>query len=98
MNQNSPAQQQQQQQQLPNIPQQQQMNNQMPPVTATPAVNSLVQNCIRNGCTNPAIVSADWEDEYCSNECVTSHCRDVFANWVHSQTTAQQQQNFSAVK
>lgn len=31
--------------------------------------------CIRHGCRNPAIVNADWEDEYCSNECVITHCR-----------------------
>jgi hypothetical protein len=74
-------------------------NNQLPPPAsgATPTP-STIQNCIRTGCPNPAIVSVDWEDEYCSNECVTSHCRDVFANWVQSQAGAQQQQNFSAVK
>lgn len=31
--------------------------------------------CIRHGCRNPAIVNSDWEDEYCSNECVITHCR-----------------------
>ncbi|XP_070574818.1 TOX high mobility group box family member 3-like isoform X2 [Ptychodera flava] len=38
--------------------------------------------CMRNGCVNPAIESADWDKEYCSNECVVSHCRDVFTAWV----------------
>ncbi|XP_063704765.1 TOX high mobility group box family member 3-like isoform X2 [Culicoides brevitarsis] len=52
--------------------------------------------CIRHGCRNPAIVSSDWEDEYCSNECVITHCRDVFGNWV--QTNQQQPQTYSAVK
>lgn len=27
-----------------------------------------IQQCIRTGCTNKAIQSVDWEDEYCSNE------------------------------
>lgn len=63
----------------PQMPQQQQ-----PPSVANG------QNCIRKGCTNSAIVSPDWEDEYCSNECVVTHCRDVFSNWISSQ----QQQNF----
>ncbi|KAK6637497.1 hypothetical protein RUM44_007917 [Polyplax serrata] len=31
-------------------------------------------HCIRHGCTNPAITSTEWEDEYCSNECVVGHC------------------------
>lgn len=33
--------------------------------------------CIRSGCTNHAVSHADWEDEYCSNECVITHCRCV---------------------
>ncbi|KAF4533109.1 hypothetical protein B566_EDAN003829 [Ephemera danica] len=53
-----------------------------------------VQSCIRAGCPNPAISNAEWQDEYCSNECVVSHCRDVFSSWVASN----QQQNFSTVK
>lgn len=32
-------------------------------------------SCIRHGCTNPAVSNCEWEDEYCSNECVVSHCR-----------------------
>uniref|UniRef100_A0A336KFT7 CSON009437 protein n=1 Tax=Culicoides sonorensis TaxID=179676 RepID=A0A336KFT7_CULSO len=52
--------------------------------------------CIRHGCRNPAIVNSDWEDEYCSNECVITHCRDVFGNWV--QTNQQPPQGYSAVK
>nr|XP_061810991.1 TOX high mobility group box family member 4-B-like [Nerophis lumbriciformis] len=37
--------------------------------------------CVRNGCTNPAVDSKDWDKEYCSNECVATHCRDVFTAW-----------------
>ncbi|XP_037974145.2 TOX high mobility group box family member 3 isoform X3 [Plutella xylostella] len=53
-------------------------------------------SCIRQGCTNPAVANSEWEDEYCSNECVVSHCRDVFSSWVAS--NGNQIQNFSAVK
>lgn len=31
--------------------------------------------CVRAGCTNPAVESRDWDKEYCSNECVATHCR-----------------------
>ncbi|KAM9836967.1 TOX high mobility group box family member 4b isoform 2-T2 [Aulostomus maculatus] len=37
--------------------------------------------CVRAGCTNPAVDSKDWDKEYCSNECVATHCRDVFMAW-----------------
>ncbi|XP_050503279.1 TOX high mobility group box family member 4-A-like isoform X1 [Diabrotica virgifera virgifera] len=52
--------------------------------------------CIRHGCPNPAITNPEWEDEYCSNECVVSHCRDVFTDWVSANKN--QSQNFSTVK
>lgn len=58
--------------------------------------SNIQQKCIRNGCTNQAITSPDWEDEYCSNECVINHCGDVFGNWI--QKNGQQQQSYSAVK
>ncbi|CDQ83588.1 unnamed protein product [Oncorhynchus mykiss] len=37
--------------------------------------------CVRAGCTNPAVENKDWDREYCSNECVATHCRDVFMAW-----------------
>ncbi|XP_051501705.1 TOX high mobility group box family member 4-B-like isoform X2 [Myxocyprinus asiaticus] len=37
--------------------------------------------CVRAGCNNPTIESKDWDREYCSNECVATHCRDVFMAW-----------------
>ncbi|XP_063757090.1 TOX high mobility group box family member 4b isoform X6 [Eleginops maclovinus] len=37
--------------------------------------------CVRAGCTKPAVESKDWDHEYCSNECVATHCRDVFMAW-----------------
>lgn len=33
--------------------------------------------CVRAGCNNPAIESKEWDREYCSNECVATHCRCV---------------------
>ncbi|XP_076370885.1 TOX high mobility group box family member 4-like isoform X4 [Tachypleus tridentatus] len=53
------------------------------------------QTCLRSGCSNPAIESPDWDKEYCSNECVVSHCRDVFTAWVASR---QASNSFTQVK
>lgn len=54
-----------------------------------------VQQCIRNGCSNLAMISPAWEDEYCSNECVVNHCGEIFVNWIKN--NEQQQQQYSAV-
>lgn len=40
------------------------------------------RECVRDGCTNQAVSCPYWDEEYCSNECVFSHCRDVFDAWV----------------
>lgn len=40
------------------------------------------KRCTRNGCPNPAVESRDWDNEYCSSECVIAHCKDVFKTWV----------------
>uniref|UniRef100_A0A3P9ML61 TOX high mobility group box family member 4 b n=1 Tax=Oryzias latipes TaxID=8090 RepID=A0A3P9ML61_ORYLA len=48
-----------------------------PSMTSTSSPNI----CVRAGCTNPAVESKDWDREYCSNECVATHCRDVFMAW-----------------
>ncbi|XP_059201123.1 TOX high mobility group box family member 4-A [Centropristis striata] len=37
--------------------------------------------CVRTGCNNPAVESDDWDREYCSNECVATHCREIFKAW-----------------
>lgn len=79
--QNFQQQQQQQQQQIIN-------SNPLPPIVNQQANSA--QICIRSGCTNPAVVSIDWEDEYCSNECCLSHCKNVFASWIQNN-----QQNFT---
>lgn len=52
--------------------------------------------CIRVGCPNQAVPNSEWEDEYCSNECVVSHCRDVFSSWVASNQGTTQ--SYNAVK
>ncbi|XP_074714189.1 LOW QUALITY PROTEIN: TOX high mobility group box family member 4-like [Strix uralensis] len=38
--------------------------------------------CVRAGCDNPPVASGDWDEEYCSSECVVKHCRDVFLAWL----------------
>ncbi|XP_023271163.1 TOX high mobility group box family member 4 isoform X3 [Seriola lalandi dorsalis] len=50
-----------------------------PGPSVTPASSPNI--CVRAGCTNPAVESKDWDKEYCSNECVATHCRDVFMAW-----------------
>nr|CAG4640612.1 EOG090X00M6 [Eulimnadia texana] len=39
------------------------------------------QVCIRSGCSNPAVPNQDWENEYCSSECVVSHCSTTTRLW-----------------
>ncbi|XP_039997196.1 TOX high mobility group box family member 4b isoform X2 [Xiphias gladius] len=53
--------------------------NVAPGPSVTPASSPNI--CVRAGCTNPAVESKDWDKEYCSNECVATHCRDVFMAW-----------------
>ncbi|TKS93126.1 TOX high mobility group box family member 4 [Collichthys lucidus] len=51
-------------------------------VAPLPSVTATSRNiCVRAGCTNLAVESKDWDKEYCSNECVATHCRDVFMAW-----------------
>ncbi|XP_047462004.1 TOX high mobility group box family member 4b isoform X2 [Mugil cephalus] len=53
--------------------------NVAPGLSVTPASSPSI--CVRAGCTNPAVDSKDWDKEYCSNECVATHCKDVFMAW-----------------
>lgn len=98
----TPSQQQQQQLMHANHPKNDSLSSPPPAVnSATQAANMTGQRptsnaCIRHGCPNPAVANSEWEDEYCSNECVVSHCRDVFTTWVSSNQNPQQ--NFSTVK
>ena len=41
--------------------------------------------CIRSGCEKPSVRNLEWEDEYCSNQCVVLHCDMVFKDWVREQ-------------
>ena len=41
--------------------------------------------CIKRGCSNLAVKSPEWDDEFCSDECAVGHCKDVFALWVAEQ-------------
>ncbi|KAL3859525.1 hypothetical protein ACJMK2_009741 [Sinanodonta woodiana] len=60
------------------------LHGDLSPVSAEPSSGGILAPgmCIRNGCTNRAIDNVGWDSEYCSNECVVSHCRDVFTAWV----------------
>lgn len=50
-------------------------------VSTTTVASSSKTVCLRAGCNKPAVDSKDWDREYCSNECVAHHCRDVFQAW-----------------
>lgn len=50
-------------------------------VSASTVASSSKTICLRAGCNKPAVDSEDWDREYCSNECVANHCRDVFQAW-----------------
>ncbi|GFO19631.1 aspartate aminotransferase [Plakobranchus ocellatus] len=43
-------------------------------------------HCVRAGCTNQARENPAWDSEYCSNDCVITHCRDIFTTWVSSRS------------
>ncbi|KAH8302352.1 hypothetical protein KR044_005481 [Drosophila immigrans] len=60
--------------QLPQQPEQIQLVNEA----------AAVPKCTREFCNKPAIINPDWEDEYCSNECVVIHCRNEFNEWVRA--------------
>ncbi|KAL7977706.1 hypothetical protein Chor_009655 [Crotalus horridus] len=46
-------------------------------VSESPMAMSPRPRCIRVGCDNPPVANSDWDNEYCSNECVVKHCRWV---------------------
>jgi len=43
------------------------------------------QSCIRLGCSKPSVRNVEWEDEYCSSQCVVLHCDFVFREYVREQ-------------
>ncbi|XP_042328892.1 TOX high mobility group box family member 4 [Sceloporus undulatus] len=56
-------------------------------VSESPMAMSPRPRCIRAGCDNPPVANSDWDNEYCSNECVVKHCRDVFLAWLASRNS-----------
>ncbi|XP_015670496.1 TOX high mobility group box family member 4 [Protobothrops mucrosquamatus] len=56
-------------------------------VSESPMAMSPRPRCIRVGCDNPPVANSDWDNEYCSNECVVKHCRDVFLAWLASRNS-----------
>uniref|UniRef100_A0A2K5P3N8 TOX high mobility group box family member 4 n=1 Tax=Cercocebus atys TaxID=9531 RepID=A0A2K5P3N8_CERAT len=56
-------------------------------VSGSPVALSPQLRCLSSGCENTSTVSKDWNNEYCSNECVVKHCRDVFLIWVASRNS-----------
>ncbi|XP_018497626.1 TOX high mobility group box family member 4-B [Galendromus occidentalis] len=69
------------------------LNNNEPPLTPTSEdTDGCIHKpmCRRKGCANTAVDCAEWDKEYCSNECVVSHCREVFTNWVTQRQGGQQ--------
>ncbi|KAM6450958.1 TOX high mobility group box family member 4 isoform 2-T3 [Liasis olivaceus] len=57
-------------------------------VSESPMAMSPRPRCIRAGCDNPPVANSDWDNEYCSNECVVKHCRDVFLAWLASRNSS----------
>uniref|UniRef100_H2ZDW4 HMG box domain-containing protein n=1 Tax=Ciona savignyi TaxID=51511 RepID=H2ZDW4_CIOSA len=55
-----------------------------PQVPLMPAVRV----CLRSGCPNLAISDPQWDEEFCSNECVIRHCRDIFDGWASARTVS----------
>uniref|UniRef100_A0A2K5Y6F0 TOX high mobility group box family member 4 n=1 Tax=Mandrillus leucophaeus TaxID=9568 RepID=A0A2K5Y6F0_MANLE len=55
--------------------------------SGSPVALSPQLRCLSSGCENTSTVSKDWNNEYCSNECVVKHCRDVFLIWVASRNS-----------
>ncbi|XP_063157593.1 TOX high mobility group box family member 4 [Candoia aspera] len=57
-------------------------------VSESPMAMSPRPRCTRAGCDNPPVANSDWDNEYCSNECVVKHCRDVFLAWLASRNSS----------
>ncbi|XP_067414514.1 TOX high mobility group box family member 4 [Emydura macquarii macquarii] len=57
-------------------------------VAESPVGLSPRPRCVRSGCDNPPVASSEWDNEYCSSECVVKHCRDVFLAWLASRNSS----------
>jgi hypothetical protein len=44
--------------------------------------------CTRPLCNNTAVADPRWDLDFCSEQCVVLHCRDVFTAWVASRQAA----------
>jgi len=52
--------------------------------TALNKVKPNVAHCSRTDCDNIAVNDTRWDNDFCSVDCVVSHCKDVFIAWVSS--------------
>ncbi|XP_055936010.1 TOX high mobility group box family member 3-like isoform X3 [Argiope bruennichi] len=50
---------------------------------------------LQNSCSRGGEAQQDWERDYCNNDCVVSHCRDVFTTWVAARPP---QSSYASVK
>lgn len=46
----------------------------------------VVKRCIRLGCPNNAKLDPQWDEEFCSEKCVISHCKSIFNRWKVNRT------------
>jgi len=44
-------------------------------------VSSTSTLCSRFGCANPTKLSTEWDNEFCSSDCVIKHCKFVFDSY-----------------
>ncbi|RWS06827.1 hypothetical protein B4U79_08817 [Dinothrombium tinctorium] len=53
------------------------------------SANEISDNrCIRLGCLNTPCEDPQWDNEYCSNACAVSHCKDVFDAWLEARQSS----------
>ncbi|GBM47292.1 Thymocyte selection-associated high mobility group box protein TOX [Araneus ventricosus] len=50
---------------------------------------------LQNSCSRGGETQQDWDRDYCNNDCVVSHCRDVFTTWVAARPP---QSSYASVK
>ncbi|GFQ79169.1 thymocyte selection-associated high mobility group box protein TOX [Trichonephila clavata] len=50
---------------------------------------------LQNSCSRGGETPQEWDRDYCSNDCVVSHCRDVFTTWVAARPP---QSSYASVK
>lgn len=45
------------------------------------SVPAVAPRCSRFGCVNPTQLNMEWDNEFCSADCVVKHCRFVFESY-----------------